>query len=262
MTDQPPIVIMASRSRTSYLLINHLAAQFNVAQVIFEPKHTRKLLRYRLRVLGWLAVARQLAFMVYDRAVIRPRSAPKIDALLADYDTSPPDDRLPCVDVTSVNSAHTRELLAAARPACVVVSGTGIIGRKTLAAAPTFLNVHVGITPRYRGVHGGFWAIVENRPDLVGVTVHQIDAGVDTGRIIAQATLSPQRTDTFRTLPVRQYLAALPLMADAVRAALADNMTTITRNDLESKQWYSPTLADYVRFTQNLARTTQQKRRR
>jgi phosphoribosylglycinamide formyltransferase-1 len=250
----PPIVVMASRSRTSYTLINHLADQFEIGLVIFEASKMGKLLRYRLKALGWWIVANQLAFVAYDRAVIRPRSRPKIDALLADYDDSPPDSRLHCVDVPTVNSPDVRALLAEVMPGCVVVSGTGIIGKKTLAAAPVYCNIHVGITPRYRGVHGGFWAIAEDRPDLAGVTVHQVDPGVDTGGIIAQATIKVEPDDTFRTLPVKQYIAGLPLMAEAAHAALSGTLETYTRDDLESRQWYSPTLPDYLRFIRRLPR--------
>lgn len=249
-----PLVIFASRSRTSYLLINHLAAQFPVGAVVFEASKLKKLLRYRLKTLGWWTVANQLAFVAYDRAVIRPRSRRRIDALLAGHDTTAPDGRLRCVDVETVNSDAVRALLAEVGPGCVVVSGTGIIGRKTLAAAPTFLNIHVGITPRYRGVHGGFWAVVEGRPDLAGVTVHVVDAGVDTGGIVAQATIAIDRADTFRTLPVKQYLAGLPLMQQAVADALAGRLAPYPRADLESRQWFSPTFADYARFTRLLPR--------
>lgn len=237
------------------MLINNLARRFHVAAVVFEASQYRKILRYRLKKLGWWQVANQLAFSVYDRAVIRPRSQAQIDALLADYDDTAPDERLRCIDVESVNSAQVRDLLTEVMPACVVVSGTGIIGKKVLALAPVFINVHVGITPRYRGVHGGFWAIVEGRPNLVGVTVHQIDPGVDTGAIIAQVPVEVDpHTDTFRTLPVKQYIAALPLMSQAVDDVLAGTLTTFTRDDLESKQWYSPTLRDHVAFRRNLQR--------
>lgn len=249
-----PIVILATRNRTSYLLINTLAAQYNVAAVVFQAKPFRKMLRYRLRTLGAWQVARQLLFVAYDRAFIRPRSKPQIDLLLAAHDDTPPDDRLRCLDVENINSAAVRDLLTEIQPRCVVVSGTGIISKKVLALSPTFINVHVGITPRYRGVHGGFWAVWEGRPDLVGVTVHKIDPGVDTGAIIAQARVAFGTQETLRTLPVRQYLVALPLLTDAVAAALDGTLTTTTRDDLTSQQWFSPTLADYWRFRRNLRR--------
>lgn len=250
----PPIVVMASRSRTSYTLINHLANQFEIGLVIFEASKMGKLLRYRLKRLGWWTVANQLVFVAYDRAVIRPHSRRQIDALLSDYDDRPPDDRLRCVDVPTINSPDVRELLTEVSPGCVAVSGTGIIGKKTLAAAPVYCNIHVGITPRYRGVHGGFWAVYEGQPTLAGVTVHQVDPGVDTGGIIVQATITVEPSDTFRTLPVKQYIAGLPLMTDAVRRALDGTLQPYTRDDLESRQWYSPTVLEYLRFIRNLKR--------
>lgn len=249
-----PIVILASRSQTSYLLINHLAEHFEIAAVVFEAPHMRKMLRYRLRTLGWWVVAGQLAFLVYDRLVIRRRSRPKIAALLAGHDIRPPDDRLPVIEVESVNGAEVTVLLQDKQPGVVVVSGTGIIAKRVLKLAPTFINIHVGITPRYRGVHGGFWAVYEGRPDLAGTTVHLVDPGVDTGAILAQTTITIDPfTDTYRTLPVKQYLAALDAVRDAVRAALDGRIQPFTRDDLVSQQWYSPTPIQYWRFLRRMA---------
>jgi methionyl-tRNA formyltransferase len=243
------IVIFAGRSQTSYLLINHLAAHFDVAHVIFEAPHTRKMLRYRLRTLGYAKVAAQLAFLVYDRQVIRRRSRPQLAKLLQGRDTSPPDGRLPVIDVDSVNGAEVSAVLEKIQPRVVIVSGTGIIAKRVLKLAPTFINIHVGITPRYRGVHGGFWAIYEGRPDLVGTTIHLVDPGVDTGAILGQTTITVDPlTDTYRTLPVKQYLAALDLMTNAVQSALDGTLQSYTRNDLDSQQWYSPTPLEYLRF--------------
>lgn len=247
------IVILAGRSETSYLLINHLAARFEVAHVVFEAPHLRKMLRYRLRKLGWWKVAGQLAFILWDRLVIRPRSRAEIARLLAGRDIRPPEGRIPTTDVDSVNGPETAALLREIDPAVVVVSGTGIIGKRVLALGPRFINIHCGITPRYRGVHGAFWAVYEGRPDLAGVTVHLVDPGVDTGAILAQAIIAVDpRRDTYRTLPVRQYLAALDLLAGAVQDALAGTLKPYQRDDLDSRQWYSPTPGEYLRFRRRL----------
>jgi hypothetical protein len=247
------IIILASRSKTSYLLINHLAEHFAIAQVVFEAPHTGRMLRYRLRKLGWWVTAGQLVFLMWDRLVIRPRSRPRIDALLAGHDTRPPDGRLPTLDADSVNGPEVSALLAEKQPKAVVVSGTGIIAKRVLALAPVFINIHVGITPRYRGVHGGFWAVYEGHPDLAGTTIHLVDLGVDTGGILGQATiLVDPDTDTYRTLPVKQYLAALETMRASVQAALNGELAPYTRDDLDSKQWYSPTPGEYLRFIRRL----------
>ncbi|MBN6053690.1 hypothetical protein JYK22_17245, partial [Nonomuraea sp. RK-328] len=253
------VVILAARSLTSYLLINHLAARLPVTAVVFEHAGQRKLLKHRLRRLGARTVAAQLVFLAHDRLVIRPRSRARIAELLAGHDVRPPDGRLPVLDVVSVNGPDVAELLRDERPGAVVVSGTGIIGRAILERAPAFVNIHVGITPRYRGVHGGFWAVYEGRPDLVGTTIHLVDPGVDTGAILAQETVAVDpRADTYRTLPVRQYLGALDAMAGAVRAVLDGDARPFRRTDLDSRQWYSPTPAQYLRFLREMRRLRRQ----
>lgn len=246
------IIILANRDELSYLLINHLAREFAIEQVVFEAPHTVKMLKYRLKKLGWWQVAGQLAFLVYDRLVIRLRSKAMIEHLLAGWDVSPPDGRLPVIDVDSVNGDVVKALLVEKNPSVVVVSGTGIISKKVLALAPLFINIHVGITPRYRGVHGGFWAVYEGRPDLAGTTIHRVDPGVDTGAIIAQVPITVTADDTYRTLPIKQYLAALDAMGAAVRDGLDGKLSTYTRDDLESQQWYSPTPGEYWWFVRQI----------
>jgi hypothetical protein len=245
-------MVLASRDELSYLLINHLARQFNIAYVIFEAPHARKMLRYRLKKLGAWTVAGQLAFLVIDRLLIHRQSRPMIERLLQGHDASPPDGRLPILDVDSVNGPEVTALLKEYQPKLVVVTGTGIIAKRILELAPTFINIHVGLTPRYRGVHGGFWAVYEGRPDLAGTTIHRVDPGVDTGAIIAQVPITVEPNDTYRTLPVKQYLAALEAMSSAIQSALDGHLTTFERSDLESRQWYSPTPREYWRFMRQL----------
>jgi phosphoribosylglycinamide formyltransferase 1 len=49
-----------------------------------------------------------------------------------------------------------------------------------------FLNVHLGLSPYYRGAGTNFWPLVRGEPEFVGATFMHIDAGIDTGRIIHQ----------------------------------------------------------------------------
>ena len=62
------------------------------------------------------------------------------------------------------------------------------------ALAGQAFNVHISLLPWNRGADPNFWSWVTNTPK--GVTIHQIDSGIDTGPIIAQkqATLNPQHT--------------------------------------------------------------------
>lgn len=47
------------------------------------------------------------------------------------------------------------------------------------------INLHPAILPKYRGVSPVFWAMAEGATS-VGITLHELDAGIDTGSILVQ----------------------------------------------------------------------------
>ena len=49
-----------------------------------------------------------------------------------------------------------------------------------------FINIHLGLSPYYRGSGTNFWPLVNNEFEFVGVTFMHIDRGIDTGEIIHQ----------------------------------------------------------------------------
>ncbi len=49
-----------------------------------------------------------------------------------------------------------------------------------------FLNVHLGLSPYYRGAGTNYWPLVNGEPEYVGATFMYLDAGLDTGDIIHQ----------------------------------------------------------------------------
>ena len=44
------------------------------------------------------------------------------------------------------------------------------------------INLHMSYLPYNRGAHPSFWSIIKDNP--IGITIHEIDKGVDTGKII------------------------------------------------------------------------------
>lgn len=255
-TRQGPVVILSERSPTGYALINQLRHHFDVQLVVFERhgwQSKLRLLQRRRRRLGTWIVVQQCLFLTWDIVRIRPYSRERNAALLSACDTSPPTS-LRTLDVARINDPVVVDAVEAVHPVCGVVAGTSILRRPLLDTLPIWLNLHCGITPRYRGAHGAFWAIYEGRPDQAGVTVHQIDAGVDTGDIVEQAVIEIEPNDTYRTLAVKQYLRAIPLMMRAVEETLEGRLTTYRRGDEVSKLWFSPTPLQYVRFCRQLRR--------
>ena len=150
-------------------------------------------------------------------------------------------------------------------PTVVVVLGTRIISPAVLAAVDCpFVNTHAGITPRYRGMHGGYWALTEGRPDLVGTTVHLVDAGIDTGAVLARTYFAPGPQDSIATYPYLHLASGLPALAEQVarlvagggaeptsQAPVPPSSATSDAPGLapvpgESRLWWHPTLWGYL----------------
>ena len=99
-----------------------------------------------------------------------------------------------------VNSKSAVEAIKAKHPDLLVVAGfPQIFGDELLAVAPA-INLHAGPLPQYRGGSPLNWQIINGRGSgnnpPIGLTVIEMDQGVDTGPILAerQFMLEPQQT--------------------------------------------------------------------
>lgn len=79
-------------------------------------------------------------------------------------------------------------------------------------------NFHFSLLPAFPGF-GATRKALEAKLPQTGVTAHLIDAGIDTGPVIAQAKVEILPGDTEQTLGRRQFDAAVPLAIQTVRRA-------------------------------------------
>lgn len=113
---------------------------------------------------------------------------------------------IPVLTLPNLYAAAALERMRAETIDLMIHAGAGIL-RAPLLDIPRLgvLNAHMGVLPRYRGMNVAEWAAWENGP--LGATLHWIDPGIDTGRII-------------RVVPVaRQGLATIAELRRAVDAA-------------------------------------------
>lgn len=88
--------------------------------------------------------------------------------------------------VVSVNDAQSISFIQSVNPDIVLVYGTGIIKPAVLRLANTFVNSHSSVLPFYRGSKSEFWQCYDQDFSHVGISIHAVDAGVDTGAVYAQ----------------------------------------------------------------------------
>jgi folate-dependent phosphoribosylglycinamide formyltransferase PurN len=242
------IAILGGETPWTWALAHALRARFGAVPLILEDKEpTLFFLRRRMRRLGVVTVAGQVGLGLAARA-LRPLLRRQERAVLErlGLDPTPSDDGI--VRVASANAPETIEALNRIGARIVVVSQTRILAPALLRqVATTFINVHTGITPRYRGMHGAYWALARGDPANCGVTVHLVDAGIDTGPIIAQARIQPSPADSYFTYHWPQLAAALPLLIQAIEDARAGRLTTIPpETERSARLFYHPTLWGYV----------------
>jgi hypothetical protein len=59
------------------------------------------------------------------------------------------------------------------------------------------INIHMGISPQYRGSSTNFWAMYDRRPEFVGATIHLLSNGLDSGPILFHALPQAAKVDPF-----------------------------------------------------------------
>jgi len=95
------------------------------------------------------------------------------------------------VEVPHINHPDVIRHVDELKPDIVTVFGTSLIRGALLERdRPVLVNLHGGLSPEYRGADCTFWALYNREPEKIGCTLHFIDAGIDTGRLIAH--ISPE----------------------------------------------------------------------
>lgn len=105
----------------------------------------------------------------------------------------------------------------------VVLAGfMRIVGAPLLAAFPRrIINIHPSLLPRHPGLHAWRQAL-EAGDSTAGCTVHYVDAGVDTGEIIAQSEVEVLPDDTAESLHARIQVAEHALYPEVIAGLARD----------------------------------------
>jgi hypothetical protein len=107
--------------------------------------------------------------------------------------------RVPHHVVMSLNSRDSVSIVAQAQPDVVIYGGGGILRTPFLdAAGRRVLNAHSGPLPAIRGMNPCEWSLLLGAPPAV--TIHFIDEGITTGKVIETIPLGIDAGDTVESL--------------------------------------------------------------
>lgn len=133
------------------------------------------------------------------------------------------------------------EILRRLAPEMMVVVGYGQIIPQTLIDLPAYgvLNVHASLLPKYRGAAPIQWAIANGETET-GVTIMQIDAGLDTGDILLQRSTPIGPDETAPELAARLAYLGAELLIEAIDQIA--NGTAHPKKQDEQQATYAPLL--------------------
>lgn len=243
------IVLFTTNGEWGNIMYTYLQKNYTLIGVVLDsaPRGwAMKMIKRRIKKLGMFKVFLQLIFqkglvpLLHLEAKTR-----KVEILsemkiisLSNYN----DPYLP----NTINDPLIIDYVNKLQPDIIMVCGTGIIKKHIIDGlkAP-MINIHAGITPKYRGVHGGYWALAHNDAKNCGVTVHLIDPGIDTGGVISQRTIIPNKNDNFCTYPLLQLVEGLHCVQEAI-LAIETNTLKIKQSVSESKLYSHPTITTYL----------------
>ncbi len=131
------------------------------------------------------------------------------------------------LDGTAPDDARSAgEALRAARPDVMVVAAYGLILPPSVLALPRMgcLNIHASLLPRWRGA-APIQRAIEAGDAHTGITIMQMDAGLDTGDLLLVEAVAIAPDDSASTLQDKLAAIGARLGVDALRLAAAGGLS-------------------------------------
>ncbi len=241
------VVLLATDGMGTRMIFHALQALADDIHVVMEqPQSRAELVKKRIKKLGIIKVIGQLKFQLGVMPILEAAGASRVKEILNEYDLStaplPPEK---IIAVHSANSPECVEAVQSLKPDLAVLCGTRILKKETLQQIKaTVVNIHTGITPEYRGVHGGYWALAQGDAARFGTTLHLVDSGIDTGGVIEQRCVEPTRKDQFASYPVLQMALGVQMLVEQFESLCRGDVQAHAHSE-RGRLWYHPTIWEY-----------------
>lgn len=146
---------------------------------------------------------------------------------------------IPVISCTGFSDPAVIEALEKLTPDLCVFTGGGIVGAPVLERSGRgVLNCHMGILPAYRGMDVVEWPVLLGEPDKVGLTVHVMDRGIDTGDILSVLPVAPQPGESFAGLRRRLEPIMCRRIAAACLGLLSGELKRQSQDSGDGRQYF------------------------
>ncbi|HEY9527670.1 MAG TPA: methionyl-tRNA formyltransferase [Anaerolineales bacterium] len=139
---------------------------------------------------------------------------------------------IPVMQPERLRLPEAMEQLRAWTPELIVVAAFGQILRKDVLELPRYgsINVHASLLPRWRGA-APINAAVLHGDEETGVTIMQMDVGLDTGPMLSQRSMRLNREDTAGSVFERLSTLGADLLLETLPDYLTGKLTPVPQPD-------------------------------
>ena len=149
--------------------------------------------------------------------------------------------KIPTHKLPNVNSEASLSLMSKYSADLFVSMSFNQIFRKGILNLPLLgiINCHAGKLPFYRGRNIINWALINGEKEF-GITVHQVDSGIDTGDILVQRTYPIDLKDDYGSLLRIAYTECAPLLVEAINQIRLGTSKPIPQKQISPVGTYFP----------------------
>lgn len=139
------------------------------------------------------------------------------------------------VEKGEINTEESYEKIKEYAPSMIALNATSIIKGKLLEDTSwKMINHHAGLCQYYRGSGNNVWPFLHDTLDKIGITIHYVDQGLDTGDIILQGRPEWANDDNTHTIGSKCAMLGADLTVKVISKFLAEGETPRYKQDLES----------------------------
>lgn len=169
---------------------------------------------------------------------------------------------IPVYQPHSLKEAEAQHTLQALQADLMIVVAYGLILPQIILDAPKMgcLNIHASLLPRWRGA-APIQRAIESGDAQTGVTIMQMDAGLDTGDMLFKLSTDIRTEDTAQTLHDRLSLLGCDALTQTIDGLLAGTIKGEKQNDSQvtyaEKMHKEEALINWQEPAQNIVRKIQ-----
>jgi len=128
------------------------------------------------------------------------------------------------VDFDKLNTMKSVLFIEKINPHFVFVFGSGLIKEPIISVLPKeTINLHLGLSPRYRGSATLFWPFYFLEPNYAGSTFHYLEEQPDSGAIIHQVTPQLEYGDKIHDVACKVIVESSNALVKLLKTNLKNN---------------------------------------